>query len=77
MMQFKKILLCVHPEITDLDVVDHAARIARKFDARVRVMHTVSDYPEDVSEWWNATEPAGTSTNTGSTPRASGPPTRS
>ena len=57
MIAFEKILLCVHPEITDLTIVDHAARIARKFDATVKVMHTVSDYPEDISEWWNVRQP--------------------
>lgn len=57
MKQFNKILLCVHPEITDLDIVDHTIRIAKKYDATIRVMHTISDYPEDISEWWNVRNP--------------------
>ena len=57
MKQFEKILLCVHPEITDLGVVDHAARIAAKHNATIRVMHTIADYPEDISEWWNVRNP--------------------
>ena len=57
MSPFKKILLCVHPEITDPNVVDHAARVARKYKSAVRVMHTISDYPEDIGEWWNVQNP--------------------
>ena len=57
MKQFKKILLCVHPEYTDLGIIDRTAKMAAKSGAMVKVMHVVSDYPEDVREWWNVRNP--------------------
>jgi universal stress protein E len=57
MKQIKKILLCVHPDFTDLDMVDRTAGIANKTGASIRVNHVISDYPEDTREWWNVRNP--------------------
>jgi len=57
MKQLQKILLCVHPEFADLDIVDRAANLARKTGARIRVAHVISDYPQDTREWWNVRNP--------------------
>ncbi len=57
MKQLKKILMCVHPEFTDLDVVDRVAKIAKKTGASIRVAHVISDYPKDTREWWNVRNP--------------------
>ena len=57
MSYFNEMLLDVHPEFTDLDVVDRAAEFARNADATVKVVHVVEDYPEDMREWWNVHNP--------------------
>ncbi len=56
-MNSNTILLNVHPEFTDLNTVDNAAKLASKTHAAVKVMHVVEDYPEDMSEWWNVRNP--------------------
>jgi len=57
MKHFNKILLCVHPEFTDLEIVDRAANIAKGGGASIKVRHTISDYPENMNEWWNVRNP--------------------
>jgi universal stress protein E len=57
MKQFKNILLCVHPDYTDFAIVDRAATIAANSGAAIKVMHVISDYPEDTREWWNVRNP--------------------
>lgn len=54
---FKKIIICVHPEFTDLEIVDRAARMAKNTGAAVKVKHVIGDYPEDMKEWWNVRDP--------------------
>jgi len=56
-MDNNTILLNVHPEYTDLNTADCAAKLASKTHAAVKVMHVVEDYPEDMSEWWNVRNP--------------------
>ncbi len=53
----KSILVCMHPERADRDLADRAAQIAKKTGAAVKVFHVVSEYPEDMSEWWNVRNP--------------------
>ena len=57
MKQFKKILLCTHPEITSADIVDFAAEIALSSQAEVKVFHVIGGYPENLEEWWNVHNP--------------------
>ena len=57
MKHFKKILLCTHPDFTDMDIVDRAANIAKNNNAQIKVLHVIGDYPEDISEWWNVRNP--------------------
>ncbi len=51
------ILVCMHPEKPDYDLADQAAEIATNAGASVKVLHVVSEYPEDMSEWWNVRNP--------------------
>lgn len=57
MKHFKNILICTHPEFTDVEIVDRAARIAKGSGAAVKVMHVIADYPEDMNSWWNVRNP--------------------
>ncbi len=57
MNQLNRILLYVHPEAPDLSLVDRAANMAKKSGAAIKVLHVISDYPEDISEWWNVRNP--------------------
>lgn len=57
MNAFNKILLDVHPDAIDLEAVDHAAKLAIKNRATVKVLHVVEDFPEDLTEWWNVRNP--------------------
>ncbi len=57
MRQFKKLLLCTHPEITSADIVDFAAKIALSSEAEVKVFHVIGGYPENLEEWWNVHNP--------------------
>ena len=53
MNAFNEILLDVHPELVDFDVLDHIANIANQTHSAVKVLHVVEDYPEDLSGWLN------------------------
>lgn len=57
MKEIKNILLCTHPEITDRNVVDSAADLARVYGAHLKVFHVIGGYPEDLKEWWNVRNP--------------------
>ncbi|MCG6869571.1 MAG: universal stress protein [Gammaproteobacteria bacterium] len=57
MKEIKNILLCTHPEITDSNIVDRAAELARVCGAHLKVFHVVGGYPEDLKQWWNVRNP--------------------
>jgi universal stress protein E len=38
-------------------MLEQAIRLAKKHQAAVKVIHVISDYPEDTSEWWNVRNP--------------------
>jgi universal stress protein E len=57
MKHVNSILVCVHPDYLDKPLLQRAADIAKKNDAAVKVFHVVSEYPEDMSEWWNVRNP--------------------
>ncbi|OQW95131.1 MAG: hypothetical protein BWK79_03515 [Beggiatoa sp. IS2] len=57
MKAFKKILFCVDPDLTDVDLVEHVAQIAKANHALVEVLHVIGDYPENMREWWNVHHP--------------------
>lgn len=57
MKQIKKILLCMHPDIFNPDIVDHASEIAKNSQAQVKVFHVIGGYPEDLKQWWNVRDP--------------------
>ena len=57
MKQVTSILVCMHPDRPDYALADQAAEIAKKTNAAVKVFHVVSEYPEDMSEWWNVRNP--------------------
>jgi len=57
MKHVNSILVCVHPNNPDPDLIERAADLAKKNEAAVKVFHVVSEYPEDMSEWWNVRNP--------------------
>ncbi len=57
MKQVTSILVCTHPDNPDYALADQAAAIAKKTGAAVKVFHVISEYPEDMSEWWNVRNP--------------------
>ncbi len=57
MKQVNSILVCTHPDNPDYTLADQAAEIAKKTNSAVKVFHVVSEYPEDMSEWWNVRNP--------------------
>ncbi len=57
MKDVTSILVCMHPEKPDYDLADQAAEIAKNAGAPVKVLHVVSEYPQDMSEWWNVRNP--------------------
>lgn len=57
MKQINKILLCTHPDVLNLDIVDHAAEIAINSQAEIKVFHVIGGYPKDLKEWWNVRDP--------------------
>lgn len=57
MKEIKNILLCTHPEITDRNVVDGAADLAKVWGAQLKVFHVIGGYPADLKEWWNVRNP--------------------
>jgi universal stress protein E len=58
MSHFKSILVVVSKSSPDIHMLDEAMRLAKKYQAAVKVIHVISDYPEDTSEWWNVRNPA-------------------
>jgi len=38
-------------------MLDQAIQLAKKHQATVKLLHVISDYPEDTSEWWNVRNP--------------------
>ncbi len=57
MKLINRILLCTHPKIMDLDIIDYAADIAKRHQAKVKVFHVIGGFPEDMREWWNVRNP--------------------
>jgi len=57
MKPIKKILLSVHPDVSDLCAVDYVAEFASKTQSAIEVLHVIEDYPEDLHEWWNVVHP--------------------
>lgn len=57
MKHVNSILVCVHPNNPDPELIGQAANLARRNEAAVKVFHVVSEYPEDMSEWWNVRNP--------------------
>ena len=57
MSQFSSILVVLGRHAPDIRMLDEAMRLAKKYQAGVKVIHVISDYPEDTSEWWNVRDP--------------------
>lgn len=57
MEHVNSILLYVNPALGDSKIVDRAADLAQQDQASVTLLSVVSDYPEDLSEWWNVRYP--------------------
>lgn len=56
-MKLDNIVICGHPDHVDIKLLEHAAEIAKHNQARVKVVHIVSDYPENINSWWNVRDP--------------------
>ncbi len=57
MKQFNNILICGNPDHVDLKMLEHAADIAKYNQSNVKIIHVITDYPKDVSAWWNVRNP--------------------
>lgn len=57
MSQFSSILVVAGKDTPDIHMLDEAMRLAKKYQAAVKVIHVISDYPEDTSDWWNVRDP--------------------
>ena len=57
MSQFSSILVCVGKNVPDTRMLDKAIVLAKRHQAAVKILHVISDYPEDTSEWWNVRDP--------------------
>jgi universal stress protein E len=57
MSKIEKILFCIHPDVPNHELIERTTEIARTSNATVTVYHTIGDYPEDTSEWWNVRNP--------------------
>jgi len=57
MSQFNSILLCVGKSSGEASILEQAIQLAKKHQAAVKLFHVISDYPEDISEWWNVRNP--------------------
>lgn len=57
MSQLNSILVCVGKNSGNVEVLEQAILLAKKHQAAVKLLHVISDYPEDTSEWWNVRNP--------------------
>ena len=57
MSQFKSILVCVQTNSGSVGMLEQAIALAKKHQAAVKLLHVISDYPEDTKEWWNVRHP--------------------
>ncbi len=57
MNEYKSILVCVQASSGNDEMLDQAIQLAKKHKATVKLLHVISDYPEDTSEWWNVRNP--------------------
>lgn len=57
MSHFNSVLVVLGRNTPDIRLLDEAIQIAKRHQAAVKVLHVISDYPEDTSEWWNVREP--------------------
>jgi len=57
MKRFKNILISVHPDISNMEIVERVAKMAKANDAKIKVLHVIGDYPENMKEWWNVRNP--------------------
>jgi nucleotide-binding universal stress UspA family protein len=57
MKPINRILMSIHPGYIDWDAVDHIAKLAKKTQSAIEVLHVIEDYPQDLHEWWNVVYP--------------------
>jgi universal stress protein E len=55
--KIKRILVLVSPKLAYEDSIERATEIANMNDASITLMNVVSEYPKDMSEWWNVRNP--------------------
>lgn len=57
MSQFNSILVCVQKDTGSVEMLEQAIHLAQKHNAAIKLLHVISDYPEDTEEWWNVRNP--------------------
>lgn len=57
MRQYNSILVCVQKDTDSVKMFEQAILLAKKHKAAIKLMHVISDFPEDTSEWWNVRNP--------------------
>jgi len=58
MNQYNSILVCVQKDARNDEMFDQTIQLAKKHQSALKLLHVISDYPEDTSEWWNVRNPA-------------------
>ncbi len=57
MSQFNSILVCVETHSGNLEMLEQAIELAKANQAAIKLLHVISDFPEDTAEWWNVRHP--------------------
>jgi universal stress protein E len=57
MSQFNSILVCVQKDTGNTKMLEQAMHLAKKHQAAIKLIHVISDFPEDTAEWWNVRHP--------------------
>ncbi len=57
MSQFNSILVCVQKEAEGVAMLEQAIHLAKEHQAAIKLIHVISDFPEDTAEWWNVRHP--------------------
>lgn len=57
MKHINSILVCTTPKVAYEESIERATEIAIKNDACITLLTVITEYPKDMSEWWNVRNP--------------------
>lgn len=57
MKKIKRILICTNPKVAYEESIERATEIAKKNDSSITLLTVITEYPKDMSEWWNVRNP--------------------